>query len=369
MRLSRKKKIALAAVLLVAVLLAANARWVGYVTHLAKHQLGVVFGKKPISQLLAQNDLSPERRSQLTMVENIRRFTEERYAMQKSRSYETFYDLARPALGYNITVVPEFSMKAVAFDFFPIGSFEYLGFFDKTLADQWANRYRAQGYDVHLSEIGGYSTLGWFDDPLYSTQLNWGEYALARLLGHEIAHEKVYFKDDTTFSELMASYIERRLAADYMRVNGGHGRPSGPMPSDAEIKVRRQRQAEFMEIIETVKQNLDTLYKSALPDETKRKEKAARIAGLRQKLTSKKAYFAHITAVQELLQLPEINNATLIQFHRYGATGKAFDGVFRMCETQQNVYTCWFEKIAALKRCTREARKVWLETDGKFPGC
>lgn len=382
MRLTRKKKIALAAVLLFAVFLIFNARWVGYVAHLARHQFAVVFGKQPITQMLAQKELPAELRAQLLMVQNIRRFTEERYAMQKSKSYETFFDLKRNALGYNITVVPEFSMKPVAFDFFPIGSFEYLGFFDKALADKWAAEYRDHGYDVHLSEIGGYSTLGWFDDPLYSTQLAWGEYSLARLLGHEIAHEKLYFKDDTTFSELMASFIERKLAADFMRVNSGHGRPgsaldtksiqaptSRPMPSDSELQLRRRRQAEFTEIIEETKQKLEALYQSPLPAPDKKRKKAELIAALKNQLGNRKNDFAQIGAAQELLQLPEINNATLIQFHRYSAAGKAFEGAFHMCETQQNVYTCWFEKIARLKPCSREARKAWLMGDGKLGGC
>ena len=363
MRLTRKKKILLAVVCSIAALLIFNARWVGYVTHLANHQFAVVIGKQPIAQMLSQKTLPAELRSQLTMVENIRRFTEERYVMQRSKSYENFYDLGRSALGYNITVVPEFSMKPMAFDFFPIGSFEYLGFFDKALADKWAAGYRAQGFDVHLSEIGGYSTLGWFDDPLYSTQLAWGEYSLARLLGHEIAHEKLYFKDDTTFSELMASFIERKLAADFMRTN------RRPMPSEAEIQLRRRRQAEFTEIVEKTKQQLEALYESPLPAPDKKNKKAELISALKQQLEGRKNDFAQIAAAHELLQLPEINNATLIQFHRYSATGKAFEGAFRMCETQQNVYTCWFEKIAALKPCSREARKAWLEGDGKFSGC
>ena len=363
MRLTRKKKIALAVTLAVAALLIFNARWVGYVAHLARHQFLVVFGKQPIAQMLQQKELPAELRAQLAMVENIRRFTEERYAMQKSKSYETFFDLKRSALGYNITVVPEFSMKPVAFEFFPIGSFEYLGFFDKALAEKWAGGYRAQGYDVHLSEIGGYSTLGWFDDPLYSTQLAWGEYPLARLLGHEIAHERLYFKDDTTFSELMASFIERKLAADFMRSN------SRPMPSEADMQARRRRQIEFTEIIEKTKQQLEALYQSPLPAPDKRQKKSELISALKNKLRSRQKDFAQIGAAQELLQLPEINNAALIQFHRYSATGKAFEGAFHMCETQQNVYTCWFEKIAALKRCSREQRKNWLEGDGKFGGC
>ena len=105
MRLTRKKKIALAVAVLIAILLIVNARWVGYVAHLARHQFAVVFGKQPIAQMLAQKELPAELRAQLSMVQNIRRFTEERYAMQKSKSYENFYDLKRIALGYNITDV------------------------------------------------------------------------------------------------------------------------------------------------------------------------------------------------------------------------------------------------------------------------
>ena len=141
------------------------------------------------------------------------------------------------------------------------------------------------------------------------------------------------------------------------------------MPSDSELQLRRRRQAEFTEIIEETKQKLEALYQSPLPAPDKKRKKAELIAALKNQLGSRKNDFAQIGAAQELLQLPEINNATLIQFHRYSAAGKAFEGAFHMCETQQNVYTCWFEKIARLKPCSREARKAWLMGDGKLGGC
>lgn len=367
MRLTRAKKIMLAILLSVVILIAVNARWVYYVFHLARHQLAVVAGKKPIAGLLAENTVDAKTREQLLMVEDIRRFTETSYALSRSASYASFYDLGRPVLGYNITVTPEFSLKPVAFSFFPIGSFEYLGFFDRTLAEKWAGDYRRRGNDVHLSEIGGYSTLGWFEDPLYSTQLAWGEYGLARLIGHEIAHERLYFNNDTAFSEALASFVERRLAADYMHAK------RRPMPNEAAIALRRRRLNEFSELIDDTKKKLQTLYASTRFNELdiseKRRSKAAIFQRLRETLNEKKTYFADIPAAAELTKSPEINNATLVQFHRYSPVHEAFAGVLKRCAPTGNVYTCWFSELEKLKPCSNEARQRWLKSDGTKVDC
>lgn len=332
-----------------------NMRWILYLGHLAAHQFKVVFYKEKISERLKRADLKPAERNALEMTLAIRRFAEERYALTDSKSYRSFYELGRKELGFNITLAPELSLKPESFLFFPIGSFDYLGFFDKALAESWAADYRKKGFDVYLAEIGGYSTLGWFEDPLYSSQLAWGETGLAQLLGHEIAHERLYFRNDTDFSELLASFIEQKLARDYLLSR------NRPVVTDARRRENHRRYEEALDLIMAVRAKLEKVYSSPLARNEKLAKKKLLIQDLEEELTSRKAYFG-------FKKIPEINNASLAQFHRYTPKGRAFENVYGRCEKAgaERVYNCWFNELERLKKCTKAKRKLWLESDGEI---
>ncbi len=354
--LRRWRRIALwATMLILATLAAINFRWLQYVAHLAQHQSAVIFCKERISDRLLNPQISSAERQALQWTQKIRGFVESRYGLSSSRSYRSFFELGRKELGYNITLAPALSLKAEAFHFFPIGKFEYLGFFDKQLADAWASRYRERGYDVHLSEIGGYSTLGWFEDPLYSSQLDWGEYGLARLLGHEIAHEKLYFAGDTSFSELLASFIERKVAADYLQAQGKK------LPSAREQAQALTEMQNFYSLIDATKAKLERIYTSGKERETQLRQKQQIFGRLRQALASPQNRFEHVAAARELAKLAEINNATLIQFRRYAPHSPALQTVYDRCpQKSEDRYTCWFSELEKLRPCTAAEKKAWL---------
>ena len=87
-----------------------------------------------------------------------------------------------------------------------------------------AAKLAAAGDDVHVSGIPAYSTLGYFDDPVLSTFVRYREVDLARLIFHELAHQVVYVKDDTSFNESFAVAVEEagvgRWLAHEARIRG-----------------------------------------------------------------------------------------------------------------------------------------------------
>jgi predicted aminopeptidase len=72
---------------------------------------------------------------------------------------------------------------------------------------------RAEGFETTVYGVPAYSTLGWTNwlggDPLLNTFISYPEGELARIIFHELAHQVVYAKDDTTFNESYATAVER----------------------------------------------------------------------------------------------------------------------------------------------------------------
>ena len=102
---------------------------------------------------------------------------------------------------YNVTGSAPLAFEPVVFWFPVVGSFPYLGFFDRDQARAHASGLRRQGKDVWVRTAGAYSTLGWFEDPILPHMLDWDEYSLAGTLLHELAHATLWVPGSVQFNE------------------------------------------------------------------------------------------------------------------------------------------------------------------------
>jgi predicted aminopeptidase len=134
---------------------------------------------------------------------------------------------------------------------------------------------------VHVSGIPAYSTLGYFDDPLLSTFVRYREVELARLIFHELAHQVVYVKDDTSFNESFAVSVEEAGIARWL---AAEARTRGTVEA-AELAADAERghdlRAAFRTLIEATRERLTALYASNASDGEKRAGKAAAFAAMR----------------------------------------------------------------------------------------
>ncbi len=109
----------------------------------------------------------------------------------------------------NLLAALEFSTHLRTWCYPIIGCATYRGYFNEDMLHETANELRQQGYDVYTGRVAAYSTLGWFDDPILNTIMGWPEYKLVGLIFHELAHHRLYIKDDTVFNESFASAVEQ----------------------------------------------------------------------------------------------------------------------------------------------------------------
>lgn len=323
--------------------------WPRYLWHLALQQKFVVFDKIPIEDIL-KKEKEPKIKEKLETIIEVRNFGQEIYQLKNPKSFRYFVDLKRDSVGWNITATPEFSLEAVSWHFPLIGKFGYLGFFNYELALEKAKELKQKNYDVYLSEISGYSTLGIFPDPIFNVYLSYPKNYLVRLILHELAHEKLYFRDDSFFSESLASFIEKEASQRFFSLKGQN------FTVFAE-EQRKKTYEKFISYIEETKEELKKLYDSHLETSQKRSLKKAIFANLQKKIKSSLKEFSLIPQAHYLANLPELNNAILLQFRRYSPHYESFGLLLK--EVQGDIPQ-WFAKLNFLKNCPK-GRKVFLE--------
>ena len=163
---------------------------------------------KPLDTWLSDPATPPDLKARLETARGIREFASRELHLPDNGSYTTYADLNRRFAVYNVFAAPKFSVDPKP-ECFPItGCVAYRGFYSEKDANAYADKLRQQGFDVYTGGVLAYSTLGWFDDPLLSTFIRYPDAQVARLVFHELAHQLVYAKGDTTFNESFAVTVE-----------------------------------------------------------------------------------------------------------------------------------------------------------------
>jgi len=168
---------------------------------------------RPIPDVIADPQAAPPLKQRLERAQQMRTFASAQLGLPDNGSYTRYADLKRPYVVWNVFATPELSLQLKQWCYPVVGCAGYRGYFDKAAADATADELRAEGYEVNVSGVPAYSTLGWFADPLLNTFVGGTEGQLAGLLFHELAHQVVFVGGDTTFNESFATTVEREACA------------------------------------------------------------------------------------------------------------------------------------------------------------
>jgi predicted aminopeptidase len=139
------------------------------------------------------------------------------------------------------------SLDAVGWWYPFLGRLPYRGYFDVERAEREARRLREEsGYDVCVSPVTAYSTLGWLDDPVTSPMLGRGAANLVETLLHELVHATVFIDGDADFNEGVALFIGPEAAIRYFARQTPGDEPATALPSGERVRawVRDRRQVE-----------------------------------------------------------------------------------------------------------------------------
>jgi predicted aminopeptidase len=246
-----------------------------YYAQATQGQLGLVASAKHIDQWLADPKVSDQLKQRLTRTKKIRKFAVQELDLPDNGSYTRYAELNRPYVVWNVIATPELSMKPVQWCFPIAGCVDYRGYYRKEDAQRFAHDLRSQGYEVRVSGVPAYSTLGWFDDPVLSTFIAYPEAEVARMLFHELAHQVAYAPGDTPFNESFATTVESIGVEQWL---DKHGNPD----SRERYREFRQRKRDFIDLLTQHRQRLEEVFATDISDDEKRNQKALVITSLKQ---------------------------------------------------------------------------------------
>ncbi|MEQ8476181.1 aminopeptidase [Fulvivirga sp.] len=211
-----KKQIGLIVLIIIAILVIFNFDLIRYGIRQASGQLHIIYNARPVEEYLNDSTVSQEVKDKLKLVDDVKSFAHERLHLAETDNYTEMYDQQGQPVLWVVTGCEPFSFQPYQWTFPVLGSVPYKGFFKKHLADQELEEIKGKGLDAGMRTVGGWSTLGWFNDPILSEMLSRSNGDLANLIIHELVHSTIFVKDSVEFNENLASFIADKGTLIYM---------------------------------------------------------------------------------------------------------------------------------------------------------
>jgi predicted aminopeptidase len=296
-----------------------------YLPQAAAGQRDLMRRSRDIDELVSAGRVDGRMRRLLGQVAVIKSFGE-RHGLAPTPNYTKYVHVDRAAAVWVTSASAPLDFRSRSWSFPIVGSFTYLGWFHRDVADRFAAKLAKEGLDVDVRGAGAYSTAGFFEDPIVSSMIapgNLGTGELADTVLHEMTHSTIFVRHQSTLNESVAMFVGMGLAREYLEERFG--------PNAVETRTYLAYEEQSEERGRKMKEAYDALvalYASKEPDAQKLAEKATIVTRLHDEIHFKRA----------------INNATLIQYRTYHSGLAELGELLTACERD------WPRFIRAVKR-------------------
>lgn len=319
-----------------------------YYSQAVSGQLDLLRRATPIEEELRSDAVPAALKAKLRAVLRIRQFASRELALPGNGSFRSYADLGRPYVLWNVFATPEFSLEPVTSCFPIAGCVSYRGYFGEADAQAAGAALRQRGYDVYVGGVPAYSTLGWFDNPVLSTFIQYPEAELARLIFHELAHQLLYVKDDTRFNESFAVTVEQAGVERWLAQNDDERERA----AYARLQAMRR---DFVALLGKYRTILEAYYRRDLPPERMRLGKARRFAEMDAEYRQLKASWGGFAGYDRWFA-GKPNNATLASVALYTELVPAFRALLAREGGDLPRFYAAVKALAKLPKDERDAR-------------
>lgn len=318
----------------------------GYYAESLNGHLNLMAARKDVERLIADPATPGALRGRMQTASAIRQFASDELDLPDNASYRSYVDLGRDYVTIAVFAAPEFALAPLVKCFPVFGCVPYQAFFSLDTARKTASGLREDGLDVHVSGVTAYSTLGFTADPLLSTMFRDDDAYLAALIFHELAHQRLYVKDDSAFNEAFAVAVETSGVRRWLRAaDDGEGL--------RRYEAARARNADFLSLIAQAREELHAVYGGPGTASEKRAGKQAAIERLRQRHRQMRdTRWGGYDGYDAWFEAP-INNAKLAATSVYNDLVPAFLRLFDLCGGDYPRFYTAVKRLGALDRSER----------------
>jgi len=324
---------------------------VHYYNQAIQGQYGILKKRQPISEIMEDPETPESLRERLAHILAVRQFAETELQLPVKNHYLTYVDLKQPYVVWNVFAAPELSLTPKTWCYPVVGCAAYRGYFSEKAARQYAAGLSDQGYEVYVAGVTAYSTLGWFEDPVLNTFIQYSAGQSAALIFHELAHQVLYSKGDTAFNESFATAVEQEgLKRWQVKTQTSH------LYQDYLRNYRRQQQ--FIGFIMHYRRKLDTLYQSDKSTMNKREQKESIYSELRDEFDRLKTNKNGLSAYDNWMNY-SLNNAKISSVAAYHDFVPAFQ---KMLAENEGDLDQFYKACRKLAQGAKEERHRILNT-------
>ncbi|MCB0497290.1 MAG: aminopeptidase [Cyclobacteriaceae bacterium] len=293
---------------------------IGYGIAQAKGQFNVLWNAEPIEEVISRTSTPDTIREKLALIKKIRLFAFDSLGLKKNKNYTTYYNQHGKEILWVVTGCAPYKFEPVEWSFPIIGSFTYKGFFELDKALALAKELKEKGYDVEVSSVTGWSTLGWFKDPVLSNMLEGSVGSMANTIIHELTHGTIFVPDSMTFNENLASFVGRKGGVEFLEKT--YGKESEQVIS---YKNRLSDSERFTRFMKKGASQLDSIYKHSegLPENELKEIKSKYISSFVSTIDTVR--FIDPERYRSIVDTAHINNARFISFLNYRERQEEFN--------------------------------------------
>jgi predicted aminopeptidase len=322
-----------------------------YLSKLGWHQSSITFHSVPVQEVLENGGVDNEAKEKIHLVQEVKRYGEEKLGLTKTESYSKYCEVNGPVL-YVITASEKDRLQLYHWNFPITGKVTYKSFFEKEGVLKEKRFLEAKGYDTSVQKAGAYSTLGWLKDPIFSSMLQWDEVTLVNLILHEMTHTTVYFKGQTDFNEEMATFVGNQGAIDFLIDKYGKG-----SKEVVEAIHNQEDDLLFSRWIDQACQRLSNFYSKEIPRDEK-------LRGREEIFSSLKEEFRRIsfkTDCYKSFEKKDLNNAVLLAYRRYIHRLEKFQALHEYLGNDLRKMIEFFKEIRASKEEPSSYLDRWMK--------
>lgn len=295
---------------------------ISYIVRSGIEQTKILAQRESLDKTLRSSSVPESVKNKIRLAREAKVFAEEKLGLKATDNYSSYVDLERRYVSWIVQAAKEYELTPYLWKFPLVGELPYKGFFTEDGARKEAASFDESEYDTYVRGVTAYSTLGWFDDPLLNTMMNYSDADLVELIIHESVHATLYIKSEAEFNERLATYIGQLGAEKFFLQK--EGEDSATLKA---IQQERDDRKIFSNFISHEIQELEKWYKDH-EGQVKPKEKEERLKQIQSRFAEDVWPKLKTTALNDALT-GNLNNAVLVSLKTYQKDLDDFEQLYK----------------------------------------